>query len=46
MQQWEHTYTKKLFVVYLNFKFNWAFYTYGNPLQYSCLLNPMDGGAW
>lgn len=18
----------------------------GNPLQYSCLLNPMDGGAW
>ena len=19
---------------------------YGNPLQYSCLTNPMDGGAW
>ena len=19
---------------------------YGNPLQYSCLKNPMDGGAW
>ena len=19
---------------------------YGNPLQYSCLANPMDGGAW
>ena len=19
---------------------------YGNPLQYSCLENPMDGGAW
>ena len=18
----------------------------GNPLQYSCLKNPMDGGAW
>ena len=18
----------------------------GNPLQYSCLRNPMDGGAW
>ena len=18
----------------------------GNPLQYSCLVNPMDGGAW
>ena len=20
--------------------------TYGNPLQYSCLENPMDEGAW
>ena len=20
--------------------------TYGTPLQYSCLENPMDGGAW
>ena len=20
--------------------------SYGNPLQYSCLENPMDGGAW
>ena len=19
---------------------------YGNPLQYSCLVNPMDRGAW
>ena len=19
---------------------------YGNPLQYSCLENPVDGGAW
>ena len=19
---------------------------YGNPFQYSCLENPMDGGAW
>ena len=19
---------------------------HGNPLQYSCLKNPMDGGAW
>ena len=18
----------------------------GNPVQYSCLVNPMDGGAW
>ena len=22
------------------------FMTYGIPLQYSCLENPMDGGAW
>ena len=21
-------------------------YHYGTPLQYSCLENPMDGGAW
>ena len=21
-------------------------YIYGNPLQYSCLENPMEGGAW
>ena len=21
-------------------------YSNGNPLQYSCLENPMDGGAW
>ena len=21
-------------------------YIFGNPLQYSCLENPMDGGAW
>ena len=21
-------------------------YKYGTPLQYSCLENPMDGGAW
>ena len=20
--------------------------SYGTPLQYSCLENPMDGGAW
>ena len=24
--------------------FSW--YLYGTPLQYSCLENPMDGGAW
>ena len=21
-------------------------YIYGNPLQYFCLENPMEGGAW
>ena len=21
-------------------------YSFGTPLQYSCLENPMDGGAW
>jgi len=25
----------------------WGFmYIYGNPLQYSCLENPMDGRVW
>ena len=24
----------------------WIVYCYGTPLQYSCLENPMDGGAW
>ena len=23
-----------------------AIYANGTPLQYSCLENPMDGGAW
>ena len=31
--------------------FEWDYVEYvgegdGNPLQYSCLENPMDGGAW
>ena len=24
----------------------WGEGGHGNPLQYSCLENPMDGGAW
>ena len=32
------------------FLVNWSGVTYGDgngtPLQYSCLENPMDGGAW
>ena len=28
------------------FKGRGYMYAYGNPLQYSCLENPMDGGAW
>ena len=34
----------------LSFKYNLPRTVYGegngNPLQYSCLENPMDGGAW
>ena len=26
--------------------FNDAYVFYGTPLQYSCLENPMDRGAW
>ena len=26
--------------------FSWSVVTNGTPLQYSCLENPMDGGAW
>ena len=26
--------------------FNDSFMMYGNPLQYSCLENPMDGEDW
>ena len=24
----------------------WIITSYGTPLQYACLENPMDGGAW
>ena len=24
----------------------WGYVSNGTPLQYSCLANPMDGGAW
>ena len=26
--------------------FSWSVVRNGTPLQYSCLENPMDGGAW
>ena len=36
--------------LYLNFLFHvsWRYFAEGNgnPLQYSCLKNSMDGGAW
>ena len=32
---------KYIYIYYYN-----AFYSNGTPLQYSCLENPMDGGAW
>lgn len=36
MQYLEHIYSKKLFIVYLNLKFIWAFYTLlGNPIHTS-----------
>lgn len=28
MQCLKHTYTKKLFIVYIKFKFNWIFFIY------------------
>ena len=31
---------------YLHFKMLFYGEGNGNPLQYSCLENPMDGGAW
>ena len=34
--------------IYFKFKFQelWLIIIILNPLQYSCLENPMDGGAW
>ena len=29
-----------------HFSLSWVGEGNGNPLQYSCLENPMDGGAW
>ena len=38
-------YLYKMMSVHLTY-FNDSFMMYGNPLQYSCLENPMDGEAW
>ena len=42
-----------LYLELTDIDFIWPFYEYsfsgegnGNPLQYFCLENPMDGGAW
>ena len=35
--------TKQL---YFHFSLSWTGEGNGNPLQYSCLENPRDGGAW
>ena len=32
--------------IYLNSIFGLSRWGSGNPLQYSCLENPMDGEAW
>ena len=44
------------FLMFFAYEFKWDFLIYstilfsgegnGTPLQYSCLENPMDGGAW
>jgi len=41
-------YSRSLLVGYLFYIVVYIFYREGNgiPLQYSCLENPMDGGAW
>ena len=33
-------------VIYLFYFLNISFWFNGNPLQYSCLENPVDRGAW
>ena len=37
---------KGVFILTFLFKFIWLCLGNGTPLQYSCLENPMDGGAW
>ena len=32
--------------LHFHFSLSWIGGGNGNPLQYSCLENPMDGGAW
>ena len=49
-EHWELLYRLKhtvSFIIIFMLKYNW-FIGEGNgtPLQYSCLENPMDGGAW
>ena len=41
-------YLFNLYAEYITFHFSLSFIGEGNgnPLQYSCLENPMDGGAW
>ena len=42
----------RFYFLFLLLQVNLSVYSYvegegnGNPLQYSCLANPMDGGAW
>ena len=40
---WKHVF---LLDTYLGVEFEVIVYNNGTPLQYSCLENPMDGGAW
>ena len=38
--------TKETWVRSLGWEYPLPEGVHGNPLQYSCLENPMDGGAW
>ena len=44
--QWAYTEAQGLVEVDLSTILNLFGSSNGNPLQYSCLENPMDGGAW
>ena len=40
------TFFYSLMVIYLFYFLNISFWFNGNPLQYSCLESPVDGGDW
>ena len=38
--------SQQIFAEYIHHSRDWDGEGNGTPLQYSCLENPMDGGAW